>query len=285
MWGETTVNENAAGWNGEESSFMTDRKPDSKATTLGERLPVPVTITNLIKNLSQQDDKYVIGNFRFATVLTVGQVKEIHEDGTTFTYILHDPENEDSEYRTVKYDSELSNFDSSLIIEGSRVRAIGKLKSFDDCNTIMLFNINPLTDDKDYTIFQLEAEAARLFFQKNMNDKLKSETFSRGLHGMLALPKSRGGQQAPQNGAKSENRDRIYPAQAAPVKKEQNLRERVHAVLKAIPEESREQGSNIYWIAEQVQETNTNELRNCIAGMVECGMVYTTVDDDHFSSV
>ncbi|CAL2029746.1 unnamed protein product [Caenorhabditis brenneri] len=285
MWNETVEHENGAGWAGGESSFMTDRKPDSRATTLGDRLPVPVSITSLINNFSAQDDKYVIGNFRFATVLTVGQVKEIHQDGTTFTYELYDPEDESMEYRALKYDSEGSNFDSSLIVEGSRVRAIGKLKGFDGSNTIMLFNIMPLTDDKDYTIFQLEAEAARLFFQKNMNDRLKSEAFSSQFQGMLALPRGRGGQQAQQSAPKTENKERLYPVQQSSNKQAGNLKERIVAILKAVGDEAREEGSNINWIAEQLQEKNINTLRNCLSEMIESGMAYTTTDEDTFSVI
>ncbi|CAO4360907.1 unnamed protein product [Caenorhabditis nigoni] len=286
MWNETADHEHGAGgWAGGESSFMTDRKPDSKAATLGDRLPVPVTISNLNEHFSATDDKYIIGNFRFATVQTVGIVKEINQEGTTWSYDLCDPNNEAMEYRALKYENEGSNSDQSSIVEGTRVRAIGKLKSFDGSNSIMLFNITPVTDDKDFTIFELEAEAARLFFQKNMNDKLKSDASSRGFQGMLAPPKGRAGQQPMQQSSQgSDRKERLYPAQSQ-VKVEGDLRQRVTAVLKGVSEEAHEEGSNILWIAEQLQEKDIKKLRDCLSGMVENGLAYTTTDEETFSVI
>ncbi|EFO88555.1 CRE-RPA-2 protein [Caenorhabditis remanei] len=289
MWSDTTVDQgNGNGWAAGESSFMTDRKPDSRATTLGDRLPVPVTISNLNQHFSSQDDKYVIGNFRFATVLTVGTVKDIHQDGTTFTYELCDPSNESMEYRALKYENEGSASDHSAIVEGSRVRAIGKLKGFDGVNTIMLFNITPVTDDKDFTIFELEAEAARLFFQKNMSDKLKSEVTSRGFQGMLAPPKSRGGQQQQgQSSSHNDNKERIYqaPSHQPQAAQEVTLRERVLDILRAVDGDAREEGSNIQWIAEQVNERDMEKMRQCLGDLVELGLAYTTTDEESFSAI
>ncbi|CCD64225.1 Replication protein A C-terminal domain-containing protein [Caenorhabditis elegans] len=288
MWNETVEHENAGnGWAAGESSFMTDRKPDSKATTLGERLPVPVTISNLIEHFSAQDDKYVVGTFRFATVLTVGIVKDISQDGTTYTYDLCDPNNTEMEYRTLKYDNEGSTFDHSSIVEGTRVRAIGKLKGFDGNNTIMLFNITPVEDDKDFTIFELEAEAARLFFQKNVSEKLKSVD-SDGFQGMLAPPKSRMSQTSHQSSQGSDTKERLY-AQPQKVMTGANqgdvLRERITAVLMAVPEGSRDEGRHVSWIAEQIQETNISIVRKCVGEMVENGLVYTTVDEETVSAI
>lgn len=285
MWNETMNDQEhgAGGWAaGGENSFMTDRKPDSKATTLGDRLPVPVTISNLNEHFSATDDKYVIGNFRFATVLTVGIVKEIHQDGTTFTYELCDPQDESMEYRALKYENDGANSDHCSIVEGTRVRAIGKLKSFDGTHTIMLFNITPVTDDKDYTIFELEAEAARLFFQKNMNDKLK-ESSSSGFQGMLAPPKGRAVQQ-PQAPHVADNKERLYPVKPE-VKQEGSIRERVVAILKGVSEQAHEEGSNLSWISEQMPDADINQLRQCLVDMVEGGMAYTTTDEETFSII
>ncbi|CAI2307322.1 unnamed protein product [Caenorhabditis sp. 36 PRJEB53466] len=295
MWNETTVNdENGAGWAGGETSFVTDKKTDTKATSLGDRLPVPVTITDLNENFSAQDDKYIIGKFRFATVMTVGIVKDITEDGTSHSYNLQDPENADFEYRVTKYSStDGSTFDPSTIVEGTRVRAIGKLKGFDGANIVMLFNIVPMPDDKEYTIFKLEAKVARLFFVKDMNDKLKNEYASSGFRGMLAPPKGRfGGQSNSQNSQASDTKERLYPSSnQAPLsmpKKVENvgevLKDRILAVLKAIDDDqAREEGSPIAWIAEQVQENDMKLVRNTIADMIERGFIFSTFREECYS--
>lgn len=62
-------------------------------------------------------------------------VKEITEDGNSYNYVLCDPDNTDAEFTAVKYSSGGLSFDPSAIVEGTRVRAIGKLKAFDSNNS------------------------------------------------------------------------------------------------------------------------------------------------------
>lgn len=151
---------------------------------------------------------------------------------------------------------------------------------------ISLFNIFPLTNDKDQTIFYLEAQAARLFFEKNITDKLRSEHISNGFTGMLAPPKSRqSSQQNSQNSQASDTRERIYKTEQKLAKQEEgSMADRIRAILNSAPGKGNE-GSHINWIAEQLGETNLDKISKCMSELVDEGYVYSTTDEFSFSAI
>ncbi|CAB3407043.1 unnamed protein product [Caenorhabditis bovis] len=275
-WDASFATADAGGWHGE-ASFITEKK-DSRSTAIGERLPVPVTITDLIENLGESSDRYNLGSFSFATVAIVGTVRSMTFDNGTMTYILQDPEDPDKEFLVVKYNNSdtAQSFHESDITEGSKIRAIGKLKNFDNTNTLLAFNIMEILDEKDYKIHILEAQMAKLFFTKNVTDIMKSDR-SQHLSGMLAGPGKRA---APNNDTKGGN---LAKREMKTENGGNDLSERIKTCLRKYGDV--EAGIHIDQISVDVGRPNRDELERALAMLAEDGVIYPAADDNHYSII
>ncbi|CAI5438203.1 unnamed protein product [Caenorhabditis angaria] len=270
-------------WQGE-NSFATGAKQDSRATAIAERLPVPTTITDLNALLDTSDDKFVLGTFRFATVMTVGLVKSISDQDGTMTYTLGDPDNDENDFVAVKYASDSSRSQAE-IVEGSRVRAIGKLKGFDGNNIIMLFNISEIPDDKDYRIFTLEAKAAKLFFEKNVMNKLKSGNVQ-SMKGMLAPPTRRNNSNTSTENSNSQpqqTKDRIY--QDVKPAENSSLENKIMEVFKTIHDSEEEGGVSVDWITSQCPGHTREQVKQAIEHQAEMGNLYETHTAEYYAKI
>ncbi|EGT54644.1 hypothetical protein CAEBREN_21758 [Caenorhabditis brenneri] len=256
------------GSDGWASHDVSQEKKNQSFQTLGDKLPLPVTLSSLKHNLDDTDgDSYQIGEYHFRT-----------NGGSKF----------------VEPDLE----------EDVRVRVMGKLKNVAGEKMILVYYLQKLVDDKDYEIFKLESEVSHLFFEKNLIEKMRNGN-THGWNEMLAPPTRLHhfdahailGNQPTFSKASSQNPVKI-PApnifvnvqQQAPTpstsKTSSGLKSKVRACIRAEHSEGNygsEEGVPFSKIMGRVKTVTAEQLRIILTEMENNGMIYTARHDEYMS--
>uniref|UniRef100_A0A1I7XPW8 TFIIIC_sub6 domain-containing protein n=1 Tax=Heterorhabditis bacteriophora TaxID=37862 RepID=A0A1I7XPW8_HETBA len=139
-WNESFSGPDAGGWAGD-TSFATSGPKDTESTKVAERLPVPVTIS-VLSSTANSDEKYILGDFPFSTVLILGNVKSYQEQDNSTMYLIGDPEDMEKDFQVINYNGiSESDLSAPRFVEGTRVMALGKLRSLSDIHGKLEFVI------------------------------------------------------------------------------------------------------------------------------------------------
>uniref|UniRef100_A0A8R1HR99 RPA_C domain-containing protein n=1 Tax=Caenorhabditis japonica TaxID=281687 RepID=A0A8R1HR99_CAEJA len=274
---------------------VSQEKKNLSFQNLGDKLPIPVTLSALEDNLNETDeDCYRLGEFHFRTVHTVGVIMEMTREDGNIKYLMHDPENTDQTFVVLQFGTigeGGSKYVEPNLSEDQRVRIMGKLKNFAGEKTIMAYYIQKLTDDKDYEIFKLESHVAKLFFKKNLIEKMRSGE-TNGWQGMLAPPTARTQNEAMQNvhysmiqKSPSPKKREIQPIVTTNRSPEvsKSLKSRIRACIRAeenLSDYGTERGVPLDKILRKVKDIPLPRLRVILNEMEESGMIYSANTDE-----
>lgn len=191
-WADTTLD--GGGWGGE-ASFATQAPTDSAAQRIGDRVPLPITIHELITTPTP-DDKICIGQISFGTVMFMGRIDGIQEldGGSTMQLDVCDPEHEESHVQ-VHILTPLDGgdvTDNRNVREGSLIMVVGKPRKSNETISILVLKTREITDRKEYECFKVEAQISRMYFEKNVGDALRGGRFLEELKGCPAGPPATG---------------------------------------------------------------------------------------------
>ncbi|VDO35024.1 unnamed protein product [Haemonchus placei] len=289
-WNESFSVADGGGWAGD-VSFATAAPKEALSMKVAERLPVPVTISDL-HDSANAEEKYELGDFPFSTVLTMGIVKSVAELENTSNHILGDPENMDKEFEILTYNG-VSDSDSSstTFVEGVKVMVVGKLRSLSDRHGIMSYSIKEVIDDKEYRAFKLEARIAKLYFGKNVPSILRSG-LGQNLVGCAAGPPadvsstSNVGEVMNVFGTQP---NRIYGSTSgAASSRGHNLegqRGKIMDLLNREKDNYEAVGLSEGDIKSAIGAANMDSLRKDLQFLVNEGHIYNTIDDEHYALI
>ncbi|VDL73960.1 unnamed protein product [Nippostrongylus brasiliensis] len=279
-WNESFSTADAGGWAGD-ASFATAPPRESEKLKVAEKLPIPVTISDLF-DCASAEEKFEIGEYPFGTVLTMGIVKSMSEQENTTNHILGDPEDMDKEFEVLTYNGvsdEGEDADSDtdsepiMFVEGTRVMVVGKLRSlsgrhgkfaklqsrdFQFANGsylgIMTYCIREVIDEKEYRAFKLEAKIVKLYFGKVCFNSLQHR--ASGVYERLNF-------------------------QDVPSLLQSGMAQGLVGCCAGAPADHAQAGGN----ADAIGAPNMDSLRKDLQFLVNEGHIYNTTDDEHYALI
>ncbi|WKX94636.1 hypothetical protein Q1695_011703 [Nippostrongylus brasiliensis] len=299
-WNESFSTADAGGWAGD-ASFATAPPRESEKLKVAEKLPIPVTISDLF-DCASAEEKFEIGEYPFGTVLTMGIVKSMSEQENTTNHILGDPEDMDKEFEVLTYNGvsdEGEDADSDadsepiMFVEGTRVMVVGKLRSLSGRHGIMTYCIREVIDEKEYRAFKLEAKIVKLYFGKDVPSLLQSG-MAQGLVGCCAgapADHAQTGGNADAGSVFATQPSRIYgstTAAAPSYSRGHNLdgqRGKIMDLLHKEKDNYEAIGMSEVDIKKAIGAPNMDSLRKDLQFLVNEGHIYNTTDDEHYALI
>ncbi|CAI4225450.1 unnamed protein product [Auanema sp. JU1783] len=294
MWNESFSGADA-GWGGD-ASFATQAPKDSEMRKVSDRLPIPVTIQDL-RGFTPNDEKYTLGDYGFGTALIIGRVERLETGNEhSISYDLIDIEDEQTCFKVVMYTGlNDSRKDLQSFVEGTRMMALGKLRSLSDEFSLIAYDIKEITDDKEYEAYLLEAKLAKLFFAKNVPNKLAlREILLEGT--CIGVPANAAQRAIGQNSHTKAEPNRLYPNanqqqndsdknSIAAANGLQGQKASIVRLLEAEQGSYGEHGFTVEEIRQKLRAPNVDSIRADLEFLATEGHVYTTISDDHFALI
>ncbi|KJH45254.1 hypothetical protein DICVIV_08708 [Dictyocaulus viviparus] len=290
-WNESFSVADAGGWAGD-ASFTTVAPKEAQSLKVAERLPIPVTISNL-HDSANVEEKFEVGDFPFSTVLTMGIVKAVSEQENTLNHVLGDPEDMSKEFEVLTYNG-VSDTESgsNLFVEGSKVMVVGKLRSLSDRHGIMSYSIREIIDEKEYRAFKLEARIALIYFAKNIPSILRSG-MGQSLVGCAAgapIDADTNSREKETLSVFGTQPSRIYSSIVTPPStgRGHNLvgqRGKIMDLLQREKDNYEAIGLSENEIKKAIGAVNMDSLRKDLQFLVNEGHIYNTTDDEHYALI
>uniref|UniRef100_A0A1I7ZGX3 RPA_C domain-containing protein n=1 Tax=Steinernema glaseri TaxID=37863 RepID=A0A1I7ZGX3_9BILA len=157
------------GW-GEHNASQTTSAPAQTKQNALERLPACVTVADLAA-IPEGEEHVSMGGLSFTTVRVAGTVSSVtatEDNGQSLEYVLKDSRDPSAEFTVINYVglSPEAARGSHQFSEGTKVHAVGKLRSFSGRLVIVAFQVRELEQEDEMECFELEAKIGRHFFEK-----------------------------------------------------------------------------------------------------------------------
>jgi hypothetical protein len=266
-----------------------------------DRVALPVTVATL-NNLESTAEKIQYGNYSFSQVRVVAEVVSVSETESKETrYMVRDYGNEDqTPFLIVQY----SGIDTSTappFIEGTIVHAIGKIRTFDGQSAILAFKVLEVPDTHMHEVFPKEARVAELYFTKNVPDMYASGDMSNFVGTFLSpeppqtnnrtntaalgtpsrnLPLNNYANAATLDG---DNGASIYGSTQRPGKGSNPQQNKILQYFENHPSLSSDEGISAATIRAAIG--GNARFDDDINELASNGVIYTTIDDNHFALV
>jgi len=264
---------------GGDGGFQVDNSgPDGKAKKNNQSL-IPVTIKQL-KNAptgASGDGSFAVDGHELHQVTICGVIMQADEQNTNLQYKIDDGTDDIIVKMWIDTDADEAMIERrAQWKEGKLVRVVGQLRIFNHSRSVVAFNIQPITDYNEYTYHFIEVVHSHL-------RHTKGQPPAGGMTGAAAAGTSYGagtsytGMQG--NGVQNAG------FAAAPPPRGVSVQETVRNYFRDYGNAS-ESGCTVNecWDAMKAQGVTVGEIRDAVEMLVTEGLLYSTVDDDHYKS-
>uniref|UniRef100_A0A914C433 Replication protein A C-terminal domain-containing protein n=2 Tax=Acrobeloides nanus TaxID=290746 RepID=A0A914C433_9BILA len=290
------------GWGDEadKSMLSTQRKAEF------DKVPIPVLVYDLCR-MMQGEENYVIGAHKFTTVRIVARVVQAQEvdNGNQLIYDVIDTNDNDTKnvFKIVHYQGvDARQYGQCDTFQtGSIIHAIGRLRSFDGRLNLVAFQIRPVEGEGEIEAFNLETKLAKIYYGvKNIPDRLinnSMDEFRGTLFSAEAPDRSKPTDAAagitqgrPLNPAQSRQQN-VGPPSAKRLQQQSTdggargligQKARIYDLL--MKNNVDEQGLSVGSI-KQMLRNFTPRFEQDLAELVDDGVIYQTLDDQHYAAV
>lgn len=268
------------------------------ASNAFDRVPVPVQINELLASRSD-DDKIHFGGYAFGTLRICGRVVSKDEQDKQTQIELCDPSETDTDFcdrlKVIVYQSaqKVSDYNVNDIII-----ALGKVRKFDGAFSFVAFGVTPVVDPRLAEAFALEAQLAKYFYSINVPERIclgqgqeyEGTVFSntpiiRENKGTAAQPAGIPGQMQTANAPNNYNPGANYMPQQSRSENRglTGTREKILTAVRSLSANG-EIGTHVNDILRTIG-SNVPSFNSDLQYLVNEGVLYNTIDDDHFAAV
>jgi hypothetical protein len=159
-----------SGWDGDAITTSTQAHG---ATSSFDRVPLPVQVNDVLR-CQTDDDKVHLGGYAFGTLRVCGRILSKTEQDKETQLEICDPTEMDTDMcdrlPVIVYQS--ANKGSVEYNENDIIVALGKIRKFDGLISFVAFGITVQEDKSMTDIFKLEAQLAKYFYEKNVPERV-----------------------------------------------------------------------------------------------------------------
>eukprot|EP00249_Psilotum_nudum_P029100 c39360_g1_i1 orf=289-1152(-) len=257
--------------------------PFSPARTAGSRhsglLPVTVKQMSMAAQISS-DDVFLVDGVDINNATLVGMVsrKEVMVTGVSF--ILDDGTGRTEVKRWIDSDDAHENMEMNSIQNGGYVRVQGHLRSFQGKRNVIAFSVRPITDFNEVTFHFLECIFVHLY---NLKSALPGSKPTNTIAYGTTTHNEPSRNLSNMDGARRYNQY-MPPSAAALGGTMTECQKRVQAIFEEPASLASEVGISIDEVVRRMVGFARKQVIDAIDFLVNEGLVYSTIDDDHYKS-
>lgn len=264
--------------------FSSGRKGGSQNAGL---LPLTVKqISQAVQNAS--DESFYVDSVDVNNVTLVGMVFNKEERTTDVSFLLDDGTGRVEVKRWIDGQDTHESMEMNAMQNGVYVRVHGHLRSFQGKKNIVAFSVRPVTDFNEITFHFLECIFVHLHNLKTTGAQPSgtSKSSPLGTNSAVQAPNSMyGGPTAGGGTGLAGNYNQYMSSNMAAVGGSMDeCQKRVHAIFEEPSSLSAEAGLHVDEVARRMVGFNKKQVKDAIEFLVNEGLIYSTIDDDHFKS-
>ncbi|XP_059146897.1 replication protein A 32 kDa subunit-like [Physella acuta] len=243
-----------------QGGFSTPQAEDKKKGSKRSSSIVPVTVAQIL-TAKHEDDVFVSGNLELSMITLVGLITSVNESPTRIDYMIDDmtgPPIEVRFFNTADDNENPDSKESTTHPTNIYVRISGNLRAFGGKRTVNAIKITPLTDMNELTYHIL--------------DVIHANGSSEQISGS-----SQAGNKQPTMGKMDTGRETQIPGLTT-------IQAQIQMIIKNKTLENGDNGCSIDEICQQLKSVAPKAIRDAIEFLSGEGHIYSTIDDEHFSS-
>uniref|UniRef100_A0A915DII7 Replication protein A C-terminal domain-containing protein n=1 Tax=Ditylenchus dipsaci TaxID=166011 RepID=A0A915DII7_9BILA len=294
------------GWGEQgEKEFTTNQ--NSARSNMYEKIPMPASIESLLQ-IKGDEEKYKIDVYSFHTIKTMGKVAAVRNDGGTTKYDLVDPEADDpslhESFAVISYSGSDGTGKQEDFEQGDILQAVGKLRFYNQMSNLVSFHNRKVESKEEVELFQLEAKVARHYYALNIPERSVQQLENMGIglfSGLAPIRPEKAGQtpsmntparsriggqmQTPNTGGKFENQQGARKLYQSPVVgNKSDLAGQRSRIMEYIKMNGHKSGGVSADEIKRACKVN-DKFQDDINFLLGEGVVYNTMDDDHFAII
>ncbi|CAD5215853.1 unnamed protein product [Bursaphelenchus xylophilus] len=248
-----------------------------------EKIPLPISLKEAATCRSE-DDKFHIASFGFVNVKVIGRVETIEDSptGERNLTLINAKEADSVSLKVILYETVQNKTDAYA--EGDIVLILGKIRNFDGEVSMLAFHLQVITDPKKVECFLLEVALANRYYSNNFPERVSNE-IAIELNGTVfsnAPPEVRNKPGQGQNN-QSGFGGMGGPAATATTPNARGLSGVQAKIHNVIQQKGGESGIHVDEIKRSIG--NVAKFDEELQHLVNEGMIYSTIDDYHYSAL
>ncbi|WCJ42196.1 Replication protein A 32 kDa subunit A [Euphorbia peplus] len=227
---------------------------------------LPLTVKQILELQSNDESNFVVDGVEVTNVTIVGRICQKEDKASEYTFVINDGTGQVECTRWVQERIDIDEVEG--IVVGKYVRVVGHLRGLQGRRFLNAFSIRPVTDFNEITSHFLECIYVRFY-----NTKIRGASTQPQMANPLMNTPPKGYQSTVSN----------QSAMYSGADKLNNLGQMILNFLQQPPYVDNENGVHRNVITRQLN-IPMNKLMEEIQTLVDNGLVYSTIDEDHFKT-
>eukprot|EP01083_Nonionella_stella_P092681 259512_1 len=260
-------------------NFNSSNKPIQPKIPFDQRKLSQVTIKQIVSAPPPQPEEYLlIDGQEISQLVMVAQIESIDIQSAHTTYNVTDYT---GSLEAKQWSNDNNPQQKQLNLrEGTWVRLVGRINHFNGRCSINLFNIAPVTDFNEITHHFVEVIYGHLL---NTTAKVRSVAPQNNDNGNNNMNKNNNQNQwnnnQPQSFGNNNNFGNNNQNQYGHLPQIQN---KILQIINTPEMERSDAGCNVELLFQRLSNEDVNAIRGAIDDLSSAGLIYSTVDDDHY---